>query len=288
MSVAPAGQANYSAAKLALVGFTQTLALEGKKDNIYANVIAPMAASRMTETVLPPDMLASLKPEMVTPLVEYLCHESSTENGSIFEVGAGYVGKLRWERSGGHGFPIDQPLLPEQIRERWEKITNFEDGRATHPTSTQESMEGIIANFENVGGASSSSGGAAAATAGGAFKSAAVFDQIKAGIEAMSSADRQAQVKKVKGIFQFEITNEANQTATYHVDLKNGEGAVGSGPAPAKPDVVVTVKDDIFVDLASGKANAQKLFMSGGIKVKGQVMLATKLGDILKANKAKL
>ncbi|KAF9984117.1 bifunctional hydroxyacyl-CoA dehydrogenase/enoyl-CoA hydratase fox2, partial [Entomortierella chlamydospora] len=111
------GQANYSAAKLALVGFTQTLALEGKKDNITCNVIAPMAASRMTETILPPDMLASLKPEMVTPLVEYLCHEDTTESGSIFEVGAGFIGKLRWERTGGHGFPIDKELLPEHVKE---------------------------------------------------------------------------------------------------------------------------------------------------------------------------
>ncbi|KAG0058110.1 hypothetical protein BGZ89_001555, partial [Linnemannia elongata] len=149
------GQANYSAAKLALVGLTQTLALEGKRDNIHCNVIAPMAASRMTETVLPPDMLASLKPEMVTPLVEYLCHEDTTETGSIFEVGAGFVGKLRWERTGGHGFPIDKTLLPEQVAEKWAKITDFEDGRTTHPTSTAESMEGIMANFENIGEASS-------------------------------------------------------------------------------------------------------------------------------------
>ncbi|KAF9928719.1 hypothetical protein FBU30_002137 [Linnemannia zychae] len=143
------GQANYSAAKLALVGFTKTLALEGKKDNIHSNVIAPMAASRMTETVLPPDMLASLKPEMVTPLVAYLCHEDTEENGSLFEVGAGYIGKLRWERTGGYGFPIDQTLLPEQVREKWEKITDFTDGRTTHPNSTTESMESIISNFEN-------------------------------------------------------------------------------------------------------------------------------------------
>ncbi|KAF9932984.1 hypothetical protein FBU30_006808 [Linnemannia zychae] len=149
------GQANYSAAKLALVGLTQTLALEGKKDNIHCNVIAPMAASRMTETVLPPDMLASLKPEMVTPLVEYLCHEDTEENGSIFEVGAGFVGKLRWERTGGHGFPINKTLLPEHISEQWAKITDFEDGRATHPTSTAESMEGIMANFENIAGSAS-------------------------------------------------------------------------------------------------------------------------------------
>ncbi|KAF9304276.1 hypothetical protein BGZ74_001971, partial [Mortierella antarctica] len=129
---------------------------------------------------------------------------------------------------------------------------------------------------------------APAAAPAGAFKSAAAFDQIAAGITAMSSADRQAQVKKIKGIFQFDITNEAGQSTQYFIDLKNGEGAVGAGPAKNKPDVVIAVKDATFVELASGTANAQKLFMSGAIKVKGQVMLATKLGDVLKANKSKL
>ncbi|KAF9402264.1 hypothetical protein BGZ94_004982, partial [Podila epigama] len=127
----------------------------------------------------------------------------------------------------------------------------------------------------------------AAAAAGGDFKSAAAFEQIAAGINAMSSADRQAQVKKIKGTFQFDISNEAGQSTVYHIDLKNGEGSVGAGPLKGKPDVTITVKDNTFVELAEGKANAQKLFMSGAIKVKGQVMLATKLGDVLKGNKAK-
>jgi NAD(P)-dependent dehydrogenase (short-subunit alcohol dehydrogenase family) len=58
-----------------------TLAREGAKKNIHANSIAPLAASRMTETVMPPEILAALKPDFVVPLVAYLCHESTTENG---------------------------------------------------------------------------------------------------------------------------------------------------------------------------------------------------------------
>ncbi|KAF9584639.1 hypothetical protein BGW38_005762 [Lunasporangiospora selenospora] len=292
------GQANYSAAKLALVGLTSTLALEGKKENIHSNVIAPMAASRMTETIMPPDMLKSLKPEMVTPLVLYLCHEDTKENGSLFEVGAGFVGKLRWERTGGYGFPNNKALLPEHIQERWAQITNFEDGRVTHPGSTQESMESIIANFENLAGdsdakAPSSGPSPAKKTSGGSgsFKSAAVFDRIKTSLEAMTPKDREAQIKKVKAAFEFKITNKEGKEEVYYVDLKNGNGDVGKGANPkGKCEVTVSVTDDDFVDLADGKANAQKMFMSGKIKVKGQVMLATKLGDILKAqgDKAKL
>ena len=93
------GQVNYSAAKLSLHGFTQSLAREGEKKNIRVNTIAPLAASRMLETVMPPDVLATVKPELVVPLVAYLCHDTCTETGSVFEVGGGYVAKLRWQRT---------------------------------------------------------------------------------------------------------------------------------------------------------------------------------------------
>ena len=93
------GQVNYSAAKLALHGFTQALAKEGEKKNIRVNTIAPLAASRMLETVMPPDVLKTVNPNLVIPLVAYLCHESCEETGSVFEVGGGFVAKLRWQRT---------------------------------------------------------------------------------------------------------------------------------------------------------------------------------------------
>ncbi|CAG8685766.1 7592_t:CDS:2, partial [Racocetra persica] len=127
------GQANYSAAKLALVSFTETLAKEGAKDNIHANVIAPIAASRMTETIMPPDILASLKPDYVAPLVLYLCHESTEETGSLFEVGAGFVAKLRWERSKGALFKTDDSFLPGTVIPKWPEITDF--SQPQYPTS---------------------------------------------------------------------------------------------------------------------------------------------------------
>lgn len=87
------GQTNYSAMKLALVGFANSLAIEGAKLGIKVNTIAPLAGSRMTETIMPPDFVKALKPEFVTPLVAYLCHEKTEQTGGIFEVGAGWVSK---------------------------------------------------------------------------------------------------------------------------------------------------------------------------------------------------
>uniref|UniRef100_A0A5F9D553 Peroxisomal multifunctional enzyme type 2 n=1 Tax=Oryctolagus cuniculus TaxID=9986 RepID=A0A5F9D553_RABIT len=87
------GQANYSAAKLGTLGLANTLSIEGRKSNIHCNTIAPNAGSRMTQTVMPEDLVEALKPEYVAPLVLWLCHESCEENGSLFEVGAGWIGK---------------------------------------------------------------------------------------------------------------------------------------------------------------------------------------------------
>ena len=99
---------------------------------------------------MPPEMVEALKPEYVAPLIAYLCHDTCTETGSVFECGSGWVSKVRWQRTGGVGFPINKPLLPEHIAAKWNVICDFDDGRATHPTSTQESFAGVQENFDNV------------------------------------------------------------------------------------------------------------------------------------------
>ena len=122
------GQTNYSAAKLAQVGFTETLAKEGLKYNIICNVIAPIAASRMTETVMPPDVLDVLKPDWVVPLVAVLVHPSNTkETGSIFEVGGGHVAKLRWERAKGALLKADDSYTPGAILKKWSDVNDFSE-----------------------------------------------------------------------------------------------------------------------------------------------------------------
>uniref|UniRef100_A0A670JH01 Peroxisomal multifunctional enzyme type 2 n=1 Tax=Podarcis muralis TaxID=64176 RepID=A0A670JH01_PODMU len=133
------GQANYSAAKLGLLGLANTLAVEGRKYNIHCNTIAPTAGSRLTQTVMPQDMLDAFKPEYVAPLVLWLCHESCQENSGLFEVGAGWIGKLRWERSlGAIVRQKNQPMTPEEVQNKWEIICDFNN--ANKPRTIQESV----------------------------------------------------------------------------------------------------------------------------------------------------
>uniref|UniRef100_A0A669E0T8 Hydroxysteroid (17-beta) dehydrogenase 4 n=1 Tax=Oreochromis niloticus TaxID=8128 RepID=A0A669E0T8_ORENI len=138
------GQANYSAAKLGLLGLANTLAIEGRKYNIHCNTIAPVAGSRLTETVMPPDLVASLKPEYVAPLVLWLCHEQCQENGGLFEV-LRQKHILRWERTQGYIVrQKNQSMKPEAIRDHWEKICDFTD-------ATKPSMVSVLSQVESQG-----------------------------------------------------------------------------------------------------------------------------------------
>ena len=82
------GQSNYGAAKMALVGLMQTLAIEGEKNHIHVNALAPTAATRMTEGLMAPDVLRALRPELVCPAMLVLAHESAP-NRTILCAGAG-------------------------------------------------------------------------------------------------------------------------------------------------------------------------------------------------------
>lgn len=101
---------------MGLIAYTKTLAREGAKYGIKATAIAPMAASAMTETVMPPDMLVNLKPEFVAPFVVAATHPDGPDaSGKVFEVGAGFIAEIRWERSKGTVFKTDDSFTPSAV-----------------------------------------------------------------------------------------------------------------------------------------------------------------------------
>ncbi|OZC11685.1 D-domain protein [Onchocerca flexuosa] len=111
------GQANYAAAKNALIGLSHTLAIEGNKYGIHSNVVIPTASSRMTAHLFSEESLRALKAEYVVPLVVYLAHESCQETGKIFEAGA-----VQAYRSKGIVIPA---ASVEDIADNWMAITNM-------------------------------------------------------------------------------------------------------------------------------------------------------------------
>src|SRR4051812_29545350 len=117
------GQANYGAAKLGLVGLINTLAQEGAKYNIHSNALAPIAATRMTQDILPPEVFEKLTPEFVAPVMAYLCTEECPDNGSVFVVGGGKVQRVAL--FGNKGANFDKPPSVEDIAAQWSEITDL-------------------------------------------------------------------------------------------------------------------------------------------------------------------
>ncbi|KAL8919091.1 MAG: hypothetical protein Q9208_006975 [Pyrenodesmia sp. 3 TL-2023] len=116
------------------------------------------------------------------------------------------------------------------------------------------------------------------------FPSSAAFDAINSSLQS-DDAERKDAIKKGNAIFAFTLKNKEGQEESWHIDLKD-TGSVGKGPAPEgkKAD------DEEFGKMTAGKTQAQRLFMSGKLKVKGDVMKATKMEPVLKKaqTKAKL
>jgi NAD(P)-dependent dehydrogenase (short-subunit alcohol dehydrogenase family) len=117
------GQANYGAAKMALVGLTNTLRLEGERYGIKVNAVVPNAATRMSEGAMTPEMLAKLKTSHVTPAVLYLCSEECAASGVYINVFGGYISRSAILTGAG----VTGIETPEQVRENWSRIVSMEN-----------------------------------------------------------------------------------------------------------------------------------------------------------------
>ncbi len=118
------GQANYGAAKLGVVGFMNTLKLEGQKDNIHINALAPVAWTRMTSNLMPPETEELLKPENVTPAVVFMCSEQAP-TGKIICAGAGVFAATHIVET--RGMYLGNEPTAEQVAENWEQISKMDD-----------------------------------------------------------------------------------------------------------------------------------------------------------------
>ncbi|MGJ8669855.1 MAG: SDR family oxidoreductase [Oceanococcus sp.] len=111
------GQTNYGAAKLGVVGFMNTLKMEGAKYNVHTNSLAPTAATRMTEELFPEDALATMGPEQVTPGVLFLCSDGAP-NGEILCAGAGCFARTRIVET--QGVYLGAGATPEMVAANWD------------------------------------------------------------------------------------------------------------------------------------------------------------------------
>ncbi len=133
------GPSNYGGAKLAVVGMVNALKHEGAKYGIFVNAVAPVAATRMTESLLDPKALEALKPELVSPIVAWMCSEACDVSGNVYEAGAGHYARVQLVEAPGASFDPAKGVSIEMIAENIGKISDM-----TGATGFNSSSDNVV------------------------------------------------------------------------------------------------------------------------------------------------
>ena len=246
------GQTNYSAAKMGLAGFMNTLKIEGQKHNIKVNTVAPVAATRLTEDILPPELFEKLRPEFVTPLVLYLCSDQCPVTGNVYNAGMGYFNRAAMLT--GDGLVVGEVgEIPsaEAVAAAMTKIKSL-DGARELPNVTAT----IGQMMEALSPQKAPSEAAASATP----------KSVMASLPGAFNADAAAGVDLV---FDFEIAG-ANG-GRWHLVIKDGKCDLVEG-AHSSPTTTFKMADDDFVAMMTGQLNAMTAYTGGKLKIGGDIM----------------
>jgi NAD(P)-dependent dehydrogenase (short-subunit alcohol dehydrogenase family) len=119
------GQANYGAAKTAMLGLMNVLKQEGAKYNVHVNTVAPVAGTRLTATVMPQEMVDRLKPDHVVPAVVYMVSNECPDSGFVIEAGAGNFNRAAIVKGKGLQPGMDSVKDAEWVQENWPAITDL-------------------------------------------------------------------------------------------------------------------------------------------------------------------
>jgi NAD(P)-dependent dehydrogenase (short-subunit alcohol dehydrogenase family)/putative sterol carrier protein len=252
------GQTNYSAAKLGIVGLMNTLKLEGEKYNIKVNTVAPLATTRLTEDVLPPDFAEQLDPELVTPLVIYLCSENCPGSGGVYNAGMGFFSRAAVV-SGPGAWPGEgeEALTPEGIAANWEQILSLQ--------GAQEFTDANAALMDMLSGPKERPAGAKVI----AKQPAKGDGSVKEVFENMIDSFQPEAAEGVQVIFQFNISGPGG--GDWYTDIKDGQCAVEQGVA-SSPTTTLKISDEDFLKIVKGRLPAMQAYTSGKLKIEGDLM----------------
>jgi NAD(P)-dependent dehydrogenase (short-subunit alcohol dehydrogenase family)/acyl dehydratase/putative sterol carrier protein len=262
------GQANYAAAKGALVGFMNTLKLEGKKYNVLVNTVAPVAASRLTEDVFPPDVLEKSKPEFVAPIVLYLCSDQCKTTGNIYNAGMGFFNRAAVFTGPGAVLGKEDTIpTVDDVAAGMGKIKNLADAKEYYQLNDQ--VMDVVMAFQRPAAAAPQA--EAAAPQG--------FATVPAIFEAMPTKFQADKAAGVDVVFQFIITGEGG--GGYAVTIKDQKCGYKKAKVE-KPTCTLEMGTADFISMMNGKLPAMQAYTSGKLKISGDVMKSQLIEKVFK------
>jgi 3-hydroxy-3-methylglutaryl CoA synthase/NAD(P)-dependent dehydrogenase (short-subunit alcohol dehydrogenase family)/putative sterol carrier protein len=255
------GQSNYSAAKMGLVGLMNTLKLEGAKYDVKVNTVAPIAATRLTQGILPPDLADRLKPGFVAPLVLYLCAKACTESGLILNAGGGFFSRATVVS--GPGIQLEGATL-EDIHKNWAQIDSLA-GAQTHADANAALMAMLNGPQPTAEEATKEERAEQAAVE-------AVFHRMPEFFQPEAAAG-------VDVVFQFCISGPGG--GDWQVSIRDSACSVESG-AHSQPTTTLKMADEDFLALIGGQLSAMEAFTSGKLRIEGDLMKSQLIEKLFK------
>lgn len=271
------GQTNYGAAKMGLIGLMNSLKLEGEKYNIKVNTVAPLAATRLTSDILPSGLQEKMKPEFIAPIVLYLCAEECPVSGTIYNTGMGFYNRVAVIT--GPGATIGNgKYVPtvEDVAENWEKISSIKDAREY--AHINDFMGDILSYFQTkeedviVKNEMKEEGKPASDAGKGLSAVKAVFEKMPGVFNADAASGMDV-------TFQFSLSGEGGDN--WYAEIKSGTCKVEAG-IHANPTSTIKMDAADFLDMIGGKLPAMQAFMSGKLKIEGDLMKAQLISKLFK------